>query len=109
MFKRIAAVTLMFGAAVVATPAIGSAQEFRGDYHSGYDRDYRSGYDRDYGSGYDRDYGSVYDRDYRGHGHRDREFWERERAREIRERFERDGYREARRGFYDRFGRWHRY
>lgn len=93
MFKRIAAVTLMFGAAVVATPAIGSAQEFRGDYHSGYDRDY----------------GSVYDRDYRGHGHRDREFWERERAREIRERFERDGYREARRGFYDRFGRWHRY
>ncbi len=77
MFKRIAAVTLMFGAAVVATPAIGSAQEFRGGFHSGYNRD--------------------------------REFRERERAREIRERVERDRFREARRGYYDRFGCWHRY
>jgi hypothetical protein len=69
----------MLGAAL-ALPAIGSAQEYR------------------YAPRYDRD--AYHDRD----GYRDREY----REREYRERLRHERWERAHRGFYDRYGYWHR-
>jgi hypothetical protein len=99
MFKRIAAVTLMLGAAVAIAPAIGSAQENDRGYSREYNRDRSEYRDRN-----DRV------REFRGDGARERAWREREhRDREHRERFEYNRYRETNRGFYDRFGYWHWY
>jgi hypothetical protein len=92
MFKRIAAVALMFGAAL-AVPAVGSAQEYRRDF--------------------DRSRSEYRDRDDRGRFDRNRERREHEYherlERERRERFAANRYRNESRGFYDRAGSWHWY
>jgi Ni/Co efflux regulator RcnB len=92
MFKRIVTSTLMIGAAMSIIPAMASAQEFRGDRdHVRYEDQYR-----------DRRELRDHDRDERFRAERFRE----ERAERFRDaRY--PGY--EGRGFYDRFGCWHRY